>query len=141
MILEQDMALVIGQHAETERLAMPLRELWMPLNTCDPTVIDYRRWIDRFGRHRPGLRGYDHAASAPAPEATDASRAALHLPNCLTCRRLVRRLRAALGVAAALLALALVGGLAAGGGVPWAALALLGIGLGLGARILERKFL
>ncbi|WP_172328032.1 Rieske 2Fe-2S domain-containing protein [Mangrovicoccus sp. HB161399] len=139
-ILEQDMALVIGQHAETERLGRPLRELWMPLNTSDPTVIAYRRWVDRFGRHLPHHRGYDHAASAPAPEGTDTSRAALHLPNCLTCRRLVRRLQAAQKAAAGLVAAALVGGLAAGGGIAWAALVLLGIGLGLGARMLEGKF-
>ncbi|WP_108259523.1 Rieske 2Fe-2S domain-containing protein [Mangrovicoccus ximenensis] len=81
-ILEQDMALVIGQHAETEASGLPLRTLWMPLNTSDPTVIAYRRWAGRHGRHIPGLRGYDEAAAAPAPAAQDCSRAALHLPNC-----------------------------------------------------------
>lgn len=95
-ILEQDMAVVVGQHAQTEALDRPLRELWLPLRSSDRLVVEYRRWLDRFGGDLPFYRGFATAKdSAAAPQDGSHHRHDLHTKVCATCSRLDRRLQRA----------------------------------------------
>ena len=52
-ILEQDMNIIVGQHAEIERSGRSLQQLWLPIKTCDLLVLEYRKKnincnLDRF---------------------------------------------------------------------------------------------
>ncbi|NES84100.1 MAG: Rieske 2Fe-2S domain-containing protein [Moorea sp. SIO2B7] len=57
-ILEEDMPLVIGQKEQIERLGQSLKDLYLPLNTSDIFVIEYRKWLDKFGYFLPFYQGY-----------------------------------------------------------------------------------
>ena len=97
-ILEQDMAVVIGQYEHTERSQRQLKELWQPLKTSDFLVVEYRKWLDRFGQGFPSFRGYStHKTIADDSftirAATD--RFALHTRICGTCSRMYRRIERA----------------------------------------------
>jgi hypothetical protein len=130
-ILEQDMAVVVGQHAQIERLALPLRNIWLPLKTSDRLVIEYRRWLDRFGWDLPFYRGFATARNSgpdPALPALPTHRRVLHGQICATCGRVHRTLDRAgtvlwMVAAAALLLAVVLDGQA------------MRIGLGLGAAV------
>jgi phenylpropionate dioxygenase-like ring-hydroxylating dioxygenase large terminal subunit len=57
-ILEEDMSLVIGQKAQIERLGQSLKEVFLPLKTCDTFVLEYYKWLDKFGSSLPYYQGY-----------------------------------------------------------------------------------
>ena len=99
-ILEQDMRVVVGQHAQTESLQRPLRDLWLPLRSSDRLVVEYRRWLDRFGGDLPFYRGFETAKnSGPTnPARTSMDRLHLHQSVCSTCARLDQRLNWSINV-------------------------------------------
>lgn len=108
-ILEQDMAVVVGQHAQIEREDSPLRDIWLPLKTSDRLVVEYRKWLDRFGTGLPFYRGFATARnSAPDPDLrrVPVDRHILHTKVCATCGRLHQRLNRAVSVLWVLSALA-----------------------------------
>ncbi len=59
--LEEDLALVVGQKEQIERLGDSLSSLYLPLKTSDLLVIEYRKWLDRFGGSLPFYQGYSTA--------------------------------------------------------------------------------
>ena len=129
-ILEQDMGVVIGQHEHIERAKGRLGDLWCPIRSSDQLVIEYRKWLDRFGSNLPFYRGYESAkqgASDPFATRPVASRYSLHTRVCRTCSRLYRRIhsiRIGLWTAVALLTAAAI--VSAGG---WPSYAAVGLGL------------
>jgi phenylpropionate dioxygenase-like ring-hydroxylating dioxygenase large terminal subunit len=62
-ILEQDMNVIIGQYESIERSQTSLKDLWLPLKTCDLLVIEYRKWLDSYGASLPFYRGYTTSKS------------------------------------------------------------------------------
>ncbi len=95
-ILEQDMGVVIGQHEHIERAQGRLGDLWCPIRTSDQLVIEYRKWLDRFGAKLPFYRGYDSLKAGtlePFYAAATMDRYALHTKVCRTCGTLYRRVR------------------------------------------------
>ncbi len=48
-ILEGDLQLVVEQKAQIERLKKNLKEVYLPLKTSDTLVVEYRKWLDKFG--------------------------------------------------------------------------------------------
>jgi phenylpropionate dioxygenase-like ring-hydroxylating dioxygenase large terminal subunit len=135
-ILEQDMGVVIGQHEHIERAQGRLGDLWCPIRTSDRLVIEYRKWLDRFGGALPFYRGWETSkAGTQDPFFSKASpdRYSLHTRVCATCGKLYRRIK--LGVRAlwaAIAGLTAVAVIAAGG---WASYVALGLGLGALAAI------
>jgi hypothetical protein len=116
-ILEEDLQLVVGQKAEIERLRQPLKELYLPLKTSDPLVIEYRKWLDKFGQYLPYYQGYatskqgsDSGEWGGQPVLLD--RLSQHTQLCGTCSRTYRvtsRLKQiSVGAAVAMAALAIV---------------------------------
>lgn len=94
-ILEQDMAVVVGQHAQIERAAVPLRDIWLPLKSSDRLVIEYRRWLDRFGWDLPFYRGFATSRNSgpdPTLAVLPTGRRVLHGHICATCGRVHRNL-------------------------------------------------
>jgi phenylpropionate dioxygenase-like ring-hydroxylating dioxygenase large terminal subunit len=94
-ILEQDMAVVVGQSEEIEREGANLRDIWMPLKTSDRLVIEYRKWLDRFGGDLPFYRGFATSrknAADPSMARLPADRHVLHTRVCSTCSGMYRSL-------------------------------------------------
>lgn len=87
-ILEQDMGVVVGQHAQIEQSDIPLRDLWLPLKTSDRLVVEYRKWLDQFGFGMPFHRGFSTARNSGhdhALKALPVDRHVLHTQICATC--------------------------------------------------------
>ena len=126
-ILEQDMGVVIGQHEHIERARGRLGDLWCPIRTSDRLVIEYRKWLDRFGRDLPFYRGYDSRKSgSPDPFLTKlpVDRYSLHTRVCRTCGKLYRNIRLATkGLWVVIAAAAALAILAAGGWVSYVSVA------------------
>ncbi|MGD8832200.1 MAG: Rieske 2Fe-2S domain-containing protein [Pseudomonadales bacterium] len=145
LILEQDMGVVVGQHEQIEKSEGPLKDMWLPLATSDRLVIEYRKWLDRFGANLPFYRGWTTAkASGDDPDIRKLSwdRYTLHTRICATCSRMHRNLgRANQGVLA-------VAAVAAGLGIVtdgWVSILSVAGALGLlgaatGIRRLRRRF-
>jgi phenylpropionate dioxygenase-like ring-hydroxylating dioxygenase large terminal subunit len=115
-ILEQDMGVVIGQHEHIERAQGRLGDLWCPIRTSDQLVIEYRKWLDRFGAKLPFYRGYDSLKAGtqdPFYSKAPMDRYALHTKVCNTCGTLYRQIRQGTkvlwGAVAVLAAVAIVG--------------------------------
>jgi phenylpropionate dioxygenase-like ring-hydroxylating dioxygenase large terminal subunit len=127
-ILDQDMNVVIGQHEHIERARGRLGDLWCPIRSSDHLVIEYRKWLDRFGESLPFYRGYETAKTGTEnlfATKISADRYTLHTRICRTCSQLYRRTRLgvrALWIAVALLVAVAIG--AAGGWVSYTAIAL-----------------
>jgi len=113
-ILRQDMDLITGQYAAIERSGKELRDLWLPLASCDRLVVRYRKWLDRnappdtpyrgfathFGAHEPG------AAPALSPPLSP-NTFSLHTSQCASCRRTYQTARKIRVLLVAMLALLL----------------------------------
>jgi phenylpropionate dioxygenase-like ring-hydroxylating dioxygenase large terminal subunit len=133
-ILEQDMAVVIGQHEHIERAQGCLGDLWCPIRTSDRLVLEYRKWLDRFGRDLPFYRGYDSSKQGTedpfAPKLTP-TRYVLHTRICTTCgtthRWLGHAIKALLALVVLLTGVAIV---ASGGALAFGALAFALAGVG-----------
>ena len=92
-LLEQDMAVVMGQTRELASDGRALRDLWLPIKTSDQLVLQYRRWVEAHAADTPGALGWrtrnDVPPSSHAPPALD--RMTLHTQHCAACREALRR--------------------------------------------------
>lgn len=57
-VSEEDLILLVRQQAEIERLAQKPSTLYLPLNTSDTILIEYRKWLDKFASSWPFYLGY-----------------------------------------------------------------------------------
>lgn len=93
LILEQDMSVVVGQAEATENFDGPLKSMWLPLATSDRLVVEYRKWLDRFGTDMPFYRGFQSRKDAITPaHPPPVGRSHQHTAICATCSRVVRRI-------------------------------------------------
>lgn len=108
---------MVGQQAEVERLGTSLNSLYLPLKTSDLLLIEYRKWLDKFGTSLPFYQGYSTRKlpqkelennQQPAP----LDRLRRHTQICGSCNRayqVTNRLKTTfVAVAIALAALAIV---------------------------------
>ena len=115
--LEEDLSLVVGQQEQVERLGQSLKELYLPLKTSDVLVVEYRKWLDKYGSSLPYYQGYSTSKESkevlednrqPAP----LDRLKRHTLICGSCNRAYRvtnRVKQVLvAVAIALAALAIL---------------------------------
>lgn len=85
-ILKQDMALIIGQYAEIERSEQNLKDLWLPLKTCDTLVVQYRKWLDKYAADTPYYRGFaSHKTAAVTNDKAAQDIFNIHTRQCSTC--------------------------------------------------------
>ncbi|HEY9876291.1 MAG TPA: Rieske 2Fe-2S domain-containing protein [Candidatus Obscuribacterales bacterium] len=116
-ILEEDLPLIVGQQAEIERLGQSLKQVYLPLKTSDVLVLEYRKWLDKFGESLPYYQGYvtsklksDNDECNQQPVHLD--RLSRHTQLCSSCNRayqVTNKLKQSLvGVAIALAGVAIV---------------------------------
>jgi phenylpropionate dioxygenase-like ring-hydroxylating dioxygenase large terminal subunit len=122
LILEQDMAVVIGQSEEIELADKELRDLWLPIKTSDRLVIEYRKWLDRFGGDMPFYQGFSTSKSgSQSREVKTDDRHALHTEICQSCSKLYSQLniaiKASMAVAVGAFSLAVLNAASGNGGV------------------------
>jgi phenylpropionate dioxygenase-like ring-hydroxylating dioxygenase large terminal subunit len=114
-ILEQDLPLIVGQQAQIERLGQSLKEIYLPLKTSDVFVIEYRKWLDKFGSSLPFYQGYSTSRNTDSTGECNAvlpDRFSRHTKICSSCNRayqITNRLKQSLvGVAIAFFALGII---------------------------------
>lgn len=109
-ILEEDLPLLMGVQEQIERLRQRLKDVYLPLKTCDTFVIEYRKWLDEFGSSLPFYEGYSTAKSDEGKNESDAmllDRFSRHTAICRSCNRayqVTNRLKQGLVTAAIALA-------------------------------------
>ncbi|BAZ49930.1 Rieske [2Fe-2S] domain-containing protein [Nostoc sp. NIES-4103] len=90
-ILEGDLQLVVEQKAQIERLGKSLKEVYLPLKTSDVLVLEYRKWLDKFGKSLPFYQGYASAKNVGMGEcnqnAASLDRFLQHTQICNSCNR------------------------------------------------------
>ncbi len=91
-LLEEDLPLIVGQQAHIEQLGKSLKEVYLPLKTMDPFVIEYRKWLDKFGSSLPFYQGYstlklagNHGEGNQKPVLLD--RFSRHTQICSSCNQ------------------------------------------------------
>lgn len=95
LILQQDMNVVIGQYEAIERAKGGLGKLWLPLKTSDKLVIEYRKWLDKYGENLPFYRGFSTSKQSkedPFVARASSDRYSLHTKICGTCDKTYRRI-------------------------------------------------
>ncbi|MEH2338809.1 hypothetical protein [Nostoc sp.] len=115
-ILEGDLQLVVEQKAQIERLGQNLKEVYLPLKTSDPLVVEYRKWLDKFGSSLPFYQGYSTSKNVVSNKSDQKlitlDRFSQHTLICHSCNQayqVTNRLKqSCIGVAIALAAVAIV---------------------------------
>lgn len=93
-LLEQDMAVVMGQSEELGTDERPLRDVWLPIKSSDQLVLQYRRWIEDHAAKTPGALGWRTRNDVPpsSGDRPDIGRHALHTRHCSACREALGRM-------------------------------------------------
>jgi phenylpropionate dioxygenase-like ring-hydroxylating dioxygenase large terminal subunit len=90
-VLEEDLPQIVGQQNEIYRSDQQLKSLYLPLKTSDELVIEYRKWLDRFGQSIPFYEGYETSQKSNHPgdkiETIPLDRFSRHTQNCRSCSR------------------------------------------------------
>lgn len=113
-ILDEDLPLIVGAEKEIERLGHHLKQVYFPLKTCDTFVLEYRKWLDKFGSSLPYYQGYSTSKNMGSGESNQKlmQERSQHTQLCSSCNRayqVTNQLKSFLiGVAIALAALAIV---------------------------------
>ncbi len=90
--VEEDLSLVVGQQEEIKRLGKSLEKLYLTLKTSDLFVVEYRRWLDRYGHCFPYYQGFTTSKPAAKIAADDRQTAPLdrlrrHTEICSSCNK------------------------------------------------------
>ena len=116
-ILEEDSVFIMAEQAFIEQSSKSMKEVFLPLKTSDVLVVEYRKWLDRYGNKLPFYQGYTTSKLAKEIGGNNQEKATLdrfrqHTQICSSCNRAYRttiRLKQILiGIAIALATLAIV---------------------------------
>jgi phenylpropionate dioxygenase-like ring-hydroxylating dioxygenase large terminal subunit len=94
-LLEQDMAVLIGQADEIRRSGTTPSDMWLPLKSSDTLVLRYRQWLDQYAAGQPDFIGFRNRGpgSGHVPHAGLVDRWTLHTSQCASCLRALRTAR------------------------------------------------
>ena len=112
--LEEDLPLVVGQQTQANRLEQSLKELYLPLKTSDLVLVEYRKWLDKYGLLLPFYQGYEtsHNIKGEKQSVDIGTRFSRHTQLCSSCSQayeVTKKVKQTLvGVAIALAAVGLV---------------------------------
>ena len=143
LILEQDMAVIVGQSAEIDTAGIGLKDLWLPIKTSDKLVVAYRKWFDQYGANIPYFRGFTTSSgqAKAAKDLTVQDRRNLHSHICSTCRPIARRLgRACYAMLAGCVGFCAMGLLQPDAAIAWAGLMIISVLFAAGLHRLSKEF-
>lgn len=91
-ILEGDLQLVVGQKKQIQQLGKNLKEVFLPLKTSDTLVLEYRKWLDKFGSSLPYYQGYSTSknmgsSGENSSQSSPLDRFSQHTLLCSSCNR------------------------------------------------------
>ncbi len=88
-VLEEDLSFIVEQQAYIEQTGKNLKEIYLPLKSSDTFVIEYRKWLDKFGQNLPSYQGYAtfKRNQNPRLEEIPVDRFSRHTKICSSCYR------------------------------------------------------
>lgn len=113
-VIEEDLFFIIDESAYVEHSGKTLKEVFLPLKTSDVYVLEYRKWLDKFGSELPIYDGYTTSKRLDYSQETFLSldRYSRHVQLCSSChqayKNTIRFQQILIGVAIALGAVAIV---------------------------------
>ena len=116
-ILEEDAAFIVAEQSLIESGDRSMQETFLPLKTSDVLVLEYRKWLDEYGKNLPFYQGYTTSKIAPSKIDCKQDKAALnrfqqHTQICRTCSQThqvaIRLKQVLISIAIALAALAIL---------------------------------
>jgi phenylpropionate dioxygenase-like ring-hydroxylating dioxygenase large terminal subunit len=88
ILLEGDAEIIREQQMQIERLGKSMKELFLPLKTSDVLVIEYRKWLDKYGTDLPFYQGYATSNLNGILQSLDiGDRFTRHTQICNSCNR------------------------------------------------------
>ena len=116
-LFEEDLQIIVGEKKQIEFSKQSIEKLWLPLKTSDLFVIEYRKWLDRYGSYLPYYQGYstskllDEVQNNHQKE-PNLERLKSHTEICNSCRRAyqttIRCKQILIGMAITLAAVAII---------------------------------
>ncbi len=85
--LEEDLPLVVGQQTQVNLLQQSIKELYLPLKTSDIVLIEYRKWLDKYGSLLPFYQGYETSQNIEKQSVDIGDRFSRHTQICGSCSR------------------------------------------------------
>ncbi len=113
-VLEEDLFLILSEAVYVENSGKTLKEVFLPLKTSDVFVLEYRKWLDRYGTDLPSYEGYTTAKRPEISHETPMTfdRFSRHTQLCHSCNQAYKNTqrvqKIALGIAIALAAITLL---------------------------------
>ena len=116
-VLEEDSVFIVAEQAIIEQSNQSMEQIFLPLKTSDFLVVEYRKWLDIYGKILPFYQGYKTSKIAKKIVNNNQEKATLdrfkqHTQICSSCSRTyqttIRLKQALIGIAIALAALAIV---------------------------------
>lgn len=110
--LEEDLPLVVGQQKQIQSLKQSLKELYLPLKTSDVFVVEYRKWLDNYGKLLPFYQGYETSYNIEPQNVDQGTRLTRHTQICGSCNQAYKNTKKIkqgfIGLAVILAAIALI---------------------------------
>lgn len=96
-ILEEDSVFIMAEQSILEKSKQTMQDLILPLKTSDLLVVEYRKWLDTFGKALPFYQGYTTAKSSPKTGENSQTKVTLdrfkqHTQICHSCRQTYQRI-------------------------------------------------
>ena len=116
-ILEEDSVFIVAEQSLIESREESIQKVFLPLKTSDLLVLEYRKWLDRYGRNLPYYQGYQTSKLPQAIITDNQDQATLdrfkqHTQICSSCssayQTTIRVKQILIGIAIALAAIAIV---------------------------------
>ena len=90
--MEEDSAFIVAQQSHVESGDHSMPETFLPLKTSDVLVLEYRKWLDKYGKSLPFYQGYTTSKIAPEKIDRKQDKATLdrfkqHTQICRTCSK------------------------------------------------------
>ncbi|MDJ0511263.1 MAG: Rieske 2Fe-2S domain-containing protein [Crocosphaera sp.] len=85
--VEEDLSLVVGQAEQINRLQKSLKKLYLPLRTSDLVLIEYRKWLDKYGGLLPFYQGYETSYNIDTQNIDYGTRLTRHTQICGSCNQ------------------------------------------------------
>lgn len=91
-ILEEDSVFIVAEQSTIESREESMRNIILPLKTSDVLVVEYRKWLDIYGKNLPFYQGYATSKLTQAIMTKERDKATLdrfkqHTQICSSCSR------------------------------------------------------